>query len=67
VAAGTQQARLGAFSFTDSAAKKRKDAGKGASLEEKYLVIVECRDERHQVEVLRACQEAGYSCKAVMS
>ncbi len=34
---------------------------------DRYLVIVECADERAQVEALRVCQEAGLTCKAVMS
>jgi hypothetical protein len=65
--ASVADAQKAASRVLDDAAKKRKESRKGAQLEEKYLVIVACRDERHQVEVLRQCQQAGHTCKAVMS
>jgi hypothetical protein len=36
-------------------------------LPDRFLVIIECPDERSQVEALRLCKDAGLNCKAVMS
>jgi hypothetical protein len=37
------------------------------SVAEQYLILVECRDEEHQVELLEKFQTAGLSCKALLS
>jgi hypothetical protein len=34
---------------------------------DRWLVIVECADEKAQAEALRLCQQHGLECKAVMS
>lgn len=34
---------------------------------EQFLVLVECRDERHQVELLERFQAEGLSCRALLS
>jgi hypothetical protein len=34
---------------------------------EQYLVLVTCRDEKHQVEVLARLQAEGLECKALLS
>jgi hypothetical protein len=34
---------------------------------EQFLILVECRDEKHQVELLEKFQTEGLSCKALLS
>jgi hypothetical protein len=34
---------------------------------EQFLILVECRDEKHQVELLQKFQSDGLSCKALLS
>src|SRR5437660_5700628 len=34
---------------------------------EQFLILVECRDEEHQVELLQKFQSEGLSCKALLS
>jgi hypothetical protein len=46
------------------AAAMPKDAG---DYPEQFLVMVTCRDERHQVELLGRFQQDGLSCKALIS
>jgi hypothetical protein len=36
-------------------------------LAEQWLVLVTCRDERHQVELLQRFQAEGLPCKALLS
>jgi hypothetical protein len=36
-------------------------------LPEKFLIVIECRDEKHQVELLEKLQVQGISCKALVS
>ena len=40
-------------------------AGDGPA--EQFLILVECRDEAHQVELLQRFQSEGLSCRALMS
>jgi hypothetical protein len=50
----------------DAAAEE--SPGRGiAAIEEQYLVLVTCRDERHQVELLQRFQGEGLACKALLS
>jgi hypothetical protein len=37
------------------------------TLPEQYLVLIECRDEQHQVELLERFQQEGLSCQAKIS
>jgi hypothetical protein len=57
------QAAAGAI-LTEEGATKRFD---GAALPEQYYVLVTCRDEKHQVELLTRFQTEGLTCKAVLS
>lgn len=34
---------------------------------EQFLILIECRDEEHQVELLRKFDEAGLKCRALIS
>jgi hypothetical protein len=36
-------------------------------IREQFLILVQCRDEEHQVELLEKFQTAGLSCKALLS
>jgi hypothetical protein len=40
---------------------------KGEVLVEQWYVLVECRDERQQVELLARFQGEGLTCKALLS
>ncbi len=51
----------------NEARKKANAADRPEALPDRYLVIIECEDERHQAEALRLCKEQGLECKAVMS
>jgi hypothetical protein len=37
------------------------------AVKEQYLVLVTCRDEAHQIEILQRFQEEGLPCKALLS
>jgi hypothetical protein len=50
--------------LTDEGSKKGFDS---AALPEQYYVLVTCRDEKHQVELLTRFQADGLTCKAVLS
>jgi hypothetical protein len=39
----------------------------GEPLEEQWYVLVTCRDERHQVELLARFQADGLTCKAALA
>ena len=49
------------------AAATAKPAGYYQALPEQYLVLVTCRDERHQAAVLERLQAEGLDCKALLS
>ena len=36
-------------------------------LPEKFLIVVECQDEKHQVQLLQKLQDQGISCRALVS
>ncbi len=38
-----------------------------APIQEQFLILVECRDEEHQVELLQKFQSDGLACKALVS
>jgi hypothetical protein len=38
-----------------------------ASVPEQFLILMTCRDEKHQVELLERFQREGLECKALMS
>ena len=38
-----------------------------ATEREQFLVLVTCRDERHQVEILQRFQAEGVPCRALLS
>jgi hypothetical protein len=57
------QAAAGAV-LADEGGKK---GFKSAALPEQYYVLVTCRDEKHQVELLSRFQGEGLECKAVLS
>jgi hypothetical protein len=38
-----------------------------AALPEQFLILVECRDEAHQTELLRKFDAEGLSCKPLIS
>ena len=40
---------------------------RGEALAEQWYVLVECRDEKQQVELLRRFQAEGLTCKAVLA
>ena len=46
---------------------RRKDGPAKEELPDRWLVIVECADEKGQAEALRICQQHGLECKAAMS
>ena len=48
-----------------SAAAKRHAKEPAAS--EQFLVIIECKNEREQVDILRACKKSGWKCSAKIS
>jgi len=55
---------------TAKAAKEAKaflEAKAAAPVVEQFLVLVQCRDEQHQVELLQRFQQEGLSCKALLS
>jgi hypothetical protein len=39
----------------------------GRPLPEQFLILIECRDEDHQVELLRKFEREGLACKALLS
>jgi hypothetical protein len=41
--------------------------GPEAVMKEQYLILITCRDERHQVELLGRFAAEGLACKALMS
>jgi hypothetical protein len=43
------------------------DGLRGAALGEQWYVLVTCRDEKHQVELLTRFQAEGLTCKAVLT
>jgi hypothetical protein len=49
------------------AAAEEKPARSFDTVREQYLVLVTCRDEEHQVELLQRFQEEGLPCKALLS
>ena len=36
-------------------------------LPEKFLIVIECQDEKHQVQLLQKLQDQGISCRALVS
>jgi len=50
-----------------AAAAAEKPARGIAALAEQYLVLITCRDEKHQVELLQRFQGKGLPCKALLS
>ena len=38
-----------------------------AAIPEQFLILITCRDERHQVELLNRFQGEGLECKALLS
>jgi hypothetical protein len=55
---------------TAKAAKEAKaflEAKAAAPVVEQFLVLVQCRDEQHQVELLQRFQQEGLSCQALLS
>jgi hypothetical protein len=38
-----------------------------AAIPEQYLILVTCRDEKHQVELLSRFQGEGLECRALLS
>jgi hypothetical protein len=38
-----------------------------AAIPEQFLILVTCRDEQHQIELLRRFQSEGMACRAVVS
>lgn len=46
---------------------KALEAAKEASVRERFLVLVECRDEEHQAELLERFQGEGLTCRALLS
>jgi hypothetical protein len=46
---------------------RRKAKPEKEELPDRWLVIIECADEKSQAEALRLCQQHGLECKAVMS
>ena len=49
------------------AAAEEKPARSFDTVREQYLVLVACRDEEHQVELLQRFQGEGLPCKALLS
>jgi hypothetical protein len=49
------------------AAAEEKPAGRIDAVREQYLVLVTCRDEEHQVELLQRFQDEGLPCKGLLS
>jgi hypothetical protein len=52
----------------DSAFKEdsEKDRSPPCELEQQFMVLIPCRDEEHQVELLERFQREGLACKAVL-
>jgi len=52
----------------DAAVKEQLDRARAAggrdTIPEQYLILIECRDEQHQVELLERFQSEGLSCQA---
>jgi hypothetical protein len=38
-----------------------------SSIPEQFLILITCRDEKHQVELLARFQDEGQECKALIS
>jgi hypothetical protein len=51
------------------AADKPADSNESAASAnwERFLILITCRDEREQVELLRVFQEEGLTCRALLS
>jgi hypothetical protein len=44
-----------------------KPGWRGAELPEQFYVLITCRDEKHQVELLGRFKREGVTCKAVLA
>jgi hypothetical protein len=47
--------------------KPAKNESPPLDLEEQFLLLVKCRDEKHQVELLQRFHKEGLECKALLS
>ncbi len=53
--------------LADADTAAREEFAKPETPPEQFLILVECRDEEHQVELLRRFDEAGLKCRALIS
>jgi ParB-like chromosome segregation protein Spo0J len=59
-----QSIQAGESAVREQLGSARQPKEQGQTLPEQYLIVIECRDEAHQVELLQRFQNEGLSCQA---
>jgi len=61
----TSRAKAAAEAVIEEVQEKGSKKRPAQEIEERFCVMIECTDERHQVDILRWCKQEGLSCKAL--